>query len=160
MQLNTRFLIIAKSRLDGSHNATQDLSNNLARRPLLATFETYRRALSMFVYGVDRKWPTDCQNGAFDPFRTCDRLDLCRKIACARPAFSSNDRAKRTFHEAFKGLGLDAPSDPTTWTQVSRRFVSHAATASDAQMPATQAAHPRWSKSCPSTALPTSPPRK
>jgi hypothetical protein len=45
MQLNSRFLIIAKSRLDGSHNATQDLSNNLARRPLLATFETYRRTL-------------------------------------------------------------------------------------------------------------------
>jgi len=40
------------------------------------------------------------------------------------------------------------------------RFVSSAATARDAPIPATQAVHPKRSKICPNTALPTKPPRK
>jgi hypothetical protein len=39
-------IIIAKSRLNGFHNATQDLSNNLAKRPLLA-----RQVISL-RYGI------------------------------------------------------------------------------------------------------------
>src|SRR5258708_31037045 len=31
------------------------------------TFETCRAGLMMLVIGVDRKWPADSQDGAFDP---------------------------------------------------------------------------------------------
>ena len=74
------------SALQGSQNDRAPPRTYSRRRcPSLALFGRGGSALRCPFPGEDRKWSADGQNGAIDPDRTCDHLDVCRKIAYARP---------------------------------------------------------------------------